>query len=165
MAAGRAGDPRLAGWREAYGQADGDRQVEGWDFRQHRAVTSDSSHLWHIHLSESREHVQSYANKEALLSVLRGEPLANWQARRPAGPSAPPWPGRLLTLTSPRMRGDDVRRWQQRMRDRGWRIDVDGIYGPQSAGIARQFQREKGLQVDGIVGPRTWAAAWTAPIT
>lgn len=167
--AGKARDPRLSGWREAYGQADADRQVEGWDFRYNKAVTSDDSHLWHIHLSESREHIGSKVNKEALLSVLKGEPLADWQARtnppKPA-PAFPPWPGRHLSYRNGRTTiGRDVRTWQARMRQRGWRIDVDGQYGPKSAEVARKFQREKHLQVDGIVGPKTWAAAWTAPIT
>jgi len=59
----------------------------------------------------------------------------------------------------------NVRTWQQRMRDRGWSITADGQYGPQSEGVARQFQAEKGLGVDGLVGPQTWAMAWTAPVT
>lgn len=60
---------------------------------------------------------------------------------------------------------EDFRRWQQRMKDRGWGITADGIYGPQSAGVAHAFQVEKGLLPDSLVGPVTWAAAWTAPIT
>jgi hypothetical protein len=71
-------DPRLDGWREFYGQTDSDSSVEGWDFRYDEAVTSDSSHLWHIHLSEDRDKVTSRANKEALLSVLRGETVEQW---------------------------------------------------------------------------------------
>jgi hypothetical protein len=71
-------DPRLDGWREFYGQADADSYVEGWDCRYGYAVTSDSSHLWHIHISENRDQSTSKANKEALLSVLRGEALADW---------------------------------------------------------------------------------------
>jgi peptidoglycan hydrolase-like protein with peptidoglycan-binding domain len=55
--------------------------------------------------------------------------------------------------------------WQQRMKDRGWNISVDGIYGPQSAGVAYAFQVEKGLTPDSKVGPITWAAAWTEPVT
>lgn len=84
----------------------------------------------------------------------------------PAG-AAPPFPGRLLRYTpgKPLMSGADVRRWQQRMRDRGWRIAVDGDYGPDSAAVAIAFQREKGLHADGVVGPDTWRAAWTAPRT
>ena len=67
-------DPRLDGWREFYGNADDDSYVEGWDIRYGCAATSDSSHLWHIHLSENRDQTTSYDNKKALLSVLRGEP-------------------------------------------------------------------------------------------
>jgi peptidoglycan hydrolase-like protein with peptidoglycan-binding domain len=80
-------------------------------------------------------------------------------------PAAPPWPGRYLMVQSPLMAGDDVRQWQQRMADRGWRIAVDGIYGEQSRRVCVAFQQEKGLAVDGVVGPVTWTTAWTAPIT
>jgi peptidoglycan hydrolase-like protein with peptidoglycan-binding domain len=68
-------------------------------------------------------------------------------------------------VQSPLMVGDDVRQWQQRMADRGWRIAVDGIYGEQSRRVCVAFQQEKGLAVDGVVGPVTWTTAWTAPIT
>ncbi|KAB2384622.1 peptidoglycan-binding protein [Actinomadura montaniterrae] len=63
------------------------------------------------------------------------------------------------------MRGDDVRTWQARMKARGWSIAVDGAYGPASEEVCRAFQREKGLGVDGVVGPATWRAAWDAPVT
>lgn len=63
--------------------------------------------------------------------------------------------------------------WQQRMKDRGWTISVDGHYGineatlnqGQSPAVCHAFQQEKGLSADYLVGPKTWAAAWTAPIT
>jgi hypothetical protein len=32
---------------------------------------------------------------------------------------------------------------------------VDGIYGPATTGVVREFQRRAGLQVDGIAGPQT----------
>lgn len=59
------------------------------------------------------------------------------------------------------------------MKDRGWTITVDGIYGPmgattptgETADIAKAFQLEKGLVPDGLIGPKTWDMAWTAPIT
>ncbi|WP_405016424.1 peptidoglycan-binding protein [Kitasatospora sp. NBC_00070] len=84
--------------------------------------------------------------------------------RPPAPPadSGPPFPGRTLRNYT---QGEDVRTWQARMRQRGWSIDVDGKFGPASAAVARQFQAEKGLTADGLVGPLTWRAAWAAPIT
>ncbi|MCU0523436.1 MAG: peptidoglycan-binding protein [Elainella sp. Prado103] len=63
-------------------------------------------------------------------------------------------PGQELSYNS------DVERWQQRMRDRGWNIEVDGYYGEQSTEVARQFQAEKGLVADGVVGERTWEEAF-----
>lgn len=62
-------------------------------------------------------------------------------------------------------KGTFVRQFQQRLRDRGWNISVDGDFGPKTEAIVRQFQAEKGLGVDGLVGPKTWNAIWNAPIT
>lgn len=78
--------------------------------------------------------------------------------------SAPKWPGRYITQP-PMMSGSDVRTWQTRMRARGWDLAADGVYGPASEDVCRAFQKEKGLEVDGIVGPATWKAAWAAPVT
>uniref|UniRef100_UPI002AD232AC peptidoglycan-binding domain-containing protein n=1 Tax=Frankia sp. Cr1 TaxID=3073931 RepID=UPI002AD232AC len=58
-----------------------------------------------------------------------------------------------------------ITQWQGQMRARGWAIDVDGQFGPRTATVTWAFQAEKGLAVDGRVGPVTWAAAWTAALT
>jgi len=58
-----------------------------------------------------------------------------------------------------------IKKWQQKMKDRGWTISVDGIYGSQSQGVCKQFQSEKGLSADGLCGPKTWNATWEAPVT
>jgi hypothetical protein len=54
---------------------------------------------------------------------------------------------------------------QARLAARGWTITVDGFFGRQTDTVVRQFQKEKHLTVDGIAGPITWSALWTAPIT
>jgi hypothetical protein len=53
-----------------------------------------------------------------------------------------------------------VRQVQQRLVERGETLAVDGYFGPQTAGAVRTFQSRTGLEVDGLVGPRTWAALW-----
>ena len=48
---------------------------------------------------------------------------------------------------------------------RGWRITPDGLWGSETERVVRGFQAEKGLELDGAVGPSTWAAAWSSPIS
>jgi peptidoglycan hydrolase-like protein with peptidoglycan-binding domain len=83
----------------------------------------------------------------------------------PAPGPAPAWPGRYLLLSDPMMHGGDVQQWQTQMAERGWKIGVDGWYGLESLSVCKSFQAEKGIKVDGVVGPQTWNAAWAAPIT
>lgn len=71
----------------------------------------------------------------------------------------PPFPG----ITREGMRSGVSRAYQQRLKDRGWNIVVDGKHGPATTAILRKFQAEKGLQADGVGGENTWNALWTAP--
>jgi peptidoglycan hydrolase-like protein with peptidoglycan-binding domain len=104
LAAGRANDPRTYAMREFFGNADGDRDVEGWDFVRDEASSSDSSHLWHIHISVRRAYVNDKQAIDAILSILRGEALLVWQKRwgiapTPTVPAKPaPKPGDTYTV-------------------------------------------------------------------
>ena len=57
-------------------------------------------------------------------------------------------------------KGNAVRELQGRLNARGAspRLNVDGDFGPKTDAAVRRFQSSRGLVVDGIVGPRTWAA-------
>jgi hypothetical protein len=85
-------------------------------------------------------------------------------APTPTSTLAPPFPGRNLRQP-PVMTGEDIHRWQAQMAHRGWRIEVSGAYDAASDHVCRQFQAEKGLGVDGVVGAKTWKATWSAPVT
>ena len=91
LASGRdPNDERGNYLRSFFGNVDTDREVEGWDFQRVRPSTSDSSHLWHIHLSFSRATVGDMKAMRAVLSILAGEPVGAWRARevgRIAGPT------------------------------------------------------------------------------
>lgn len=55
--------------REWYGNVDGDQYVDGWDLLADRAATSDSSHLWHLHMSFLRGHAgDDHSNLFAILT-------------------------------------------------------------------------------------------------
>ena len=64
-----------------------------------------------------------------------------------------PWP-----LVRQGDRDHPVRTLQWLLRARGHSVDVDGIFGPLTDAAVRAFQQERGLAVDGIVGPNTWGA-------
>ncbi|WP_051740391.1 peptidoglycan-binding protein [Kitasatospora sp. MBT66] len=79
---------------------------------------------------------------------------------KPPTSGIPAFPGRFLKLTRPYMTGEDVRTFQARLKERTWQIDADGSFGPATDSITRQFQARHGLEVDGVVGPATWAEAF-----
>lgn len=123
----------------------------GHHYNRKRGFAQESSSDQHGHVSIMSDHIDASIGSNPFTA--------------PTGPAAPAWPGRTFILRSPQMTGSDIRQWQQRMHDRGWTIGVDGMYGPESKSKCLAFQREKGLRVDGEVGPITWAATWTAPVT
>jgi GH25 family lysozyme M1 (1,4-beta-N-acetylmuramidase) len=77
-----------------------------------------------------------------------------------ATPLATPVPvdGRVLSLQTPYLVGDDVRAVQQALSATGFEVTADGVFGFQTDAAVRQFQQVHGLAVDGIVGPETRAA-------
>jgi peptidoglycan hydrolase-like protein with peptidoglycan-binding domain len=60
---------------------------------------------------------------------------------------------------------EGLRLWQRQMVHRGWTLNVNGQFNEDDDRVTRQFQREKGLGVDGKVGLQTWNAAWNLRIT
>jgi hypothetical protein len=89
------------------------------------------------------------------------------------GPTTPPafdaqaLPGKALDAALVDAARPDVKLWQERMRARGWDIEVDGFFGPKSAAIAAAFAREKSIASGalGIVDADMWNAAWELPVT
>lgn len=51
-----------------------------------------------------------------------------------------------------------VRLLQRALRVHGVNTEVNGLYGPGVTFAVKNFQREKGLRTDGVVGPQTWNA-------
>lgn len=63
---------------------------------------------------------------------------------------------RELYYTNPMMRGDDVEILQETLNNKGYNCgDADGIFGKKTDIAVRNFQSDKGLTVDGIVGRKT----------
>ena len=58
----------------------------------------------------------------------------------------------LKLIPKPRMSGNDVVELQTLLKQRGYALDVDGIFGTGTDAAVKAFQHDKGLTVDGIVG-------------
>jgi lysozyme len=65
---------------------------------------------------------------------------------------APTLSPRTLKLTDNLMKGDDVRRVQEALKNAGIVIKADGFFGKDTAQAIKQFQEKHGLTVDGMVG-------------
>jgi hypothetical protein len=75
MAAMQAG--LLDGVLAIYCNVDGDQVVDGWDNVRDRAATSDSSHLWHWHLTLDRRRCADRQLMERIVAIALGDP---WEA-------------------------------------------------------------------------------------
>lgn len=54
--------------------------------------------------------------------------------------------------------GSDVRYLQENLNKAGYNLSVDGIFGPLTLNAVKDFQKTSGLAVDGLAGPKTFAA-------
>ena len=61
----------------------------------------------------------------------------------------------------PTYNGYFVRNIQVALKGAGISVKIDGVYGSATRTAVRTFQSKKGLTVDGVVGPQTWAAMET----
>lgn len=177
--AGAAGDHRLTGG----GYVIFNRRITKPDFSGWANYTGSNPHIKHVHTSFSRN--QAGFDDPSPWAFLGGiAPPPPPPGGAPAFPLPPgfyfgPRSGPRESISGMARDGSDrqwrpaLQKFQQRMLDRGWkmpRFGADGMYGEtlqdsEVGQVVLAFQREKGLGVDGLIGPQTWAAAWTAPIT
>ena len=74
-------------------------------------------------------------------------------------PSAPAAPTRPVLARG--AKSDDVSELQRRLKAAGASVDIDGDFGPRTQAAVQAFQQQRGLTVDGVVGPETWKALTT----
>lgn len=59
----------------------------------------------------------------------------------------------ILRLQDPYMQGEQVQATQEALTRYGFEVRIDGIYGPKTKAAVKEFQEQRNLNIDGIVGP------------
>ena len=76
----------------------------------------------------------------------------------PGGTAVPGWPGKVF---APGVCDPALGKWQLRMNRYGYGFTGTGCYGAKTATAVLDLQRANGIKTSGLLGPKTWAAAWT----
>lgn len=98
--------------REWYGNVDGNQVVDGWDDVIHRAASSDSSHLWHLHISFYRSRANDdHSNLLAVLTQQGGDDMETFVITDGSG-AAGVW-YETLGVHEMAQNGDQIARWQR----------------------------------------------------
>lgn len=73
--------------------------------------------------------------------------------------TAPIWPGTYI-CGSNNMSAPDREVWAAEAQRKGYAVTSDGACSSSNQGYIRRLQADRGIQVDGVVGPQTWAATF-----
>jgi hypothetical protein len=139
------------------------KAVQRW---KRRKYTGANKHGKHVHWQsdgdvERKPMVGGLADTDEVIDAIN-HPAASKSATVPAWPHKPDF---SFGPEHERNAYSTVYKAQARLRARGWRITVDGHYGPKTVRIVKLFQAEKKLSADGRLGPNTWRALWATPVT
>lgn len=126
-----------------------------------------------------------YGDRTVFDAYAGGKPNPNPPKPAPPSTAIPAYPlpsgyyigperGPVKSVSGWHGNADAVRQFQQRLKDRGWDIQVDSKYGhvgdtawdqSETGRIIHAYQEQKGLVTDGLGGINTWVSLWRDPIT
>lgn len=108
-----------------------------------------AGHLGHVHAPYNLHTDPGYGFRIDLV-------LANGQ------PAPSPRPPQNHPLVRKGDKGETVHHLQSALRGLGYKIAADGDFGLKTERAVKDFQARHHLSVDGVVGPKSWAAIHTA---
>ncbi len=116
---------------------------------------------FHGHCEVSAKSCPVFAYREVLGLDEHGS-LTFASSTSPSSSDASATPPAAAATAEPLLRlmarGPDVLRLQAMLSRAGHSLEEDGIFGQDTLTALKAFQQAQNLTVDGIVGPRTWAA-------
>lgn len=141
------------------------RDVGNWQRRPYHGVNPHDHHVhWQSRNSMEKVAVNADVLGDSVVSAINN-PLRLVAHTTSTAPKWAAGSGDAYDVSDAGKYIAGVEKAQRRLRERGWKITVDGHYGPGTERIVKAFQKEKGLKADGKLGPKTWASLWATPIT
>ncbi|MGH1418699.1 MAG: peptidoglycan-binding domain-containing protein [Hyphomicrobiaceae bacterium] len=125
----------LLAWRKAVREKVGD-EYQAWRRAEDRTVQC--------------EQVKLENGKKRWICIRKARPCA--------GGNVATGGEEKFTFTRPLQRGskgEDVKALQKLLNDQGYELEVDGNFGRGTRAAVRAYQKEKGLEVDGVAGTAT----------
>lgn len=61
-------------------------------------------------------------------------------------------PTRTLQLKSNRMIGEDIKWLQYQLNEKGYNLEIDGVFGPATKAATADYQKRRNIAVDGVCG-------------
>ena len=124
-----------------------------------RYTGAGHDHWSHISWYRSKANQRPYLWRPAPAPPKPPAPKPVPPAPKPV-PGRPKYPGRVMRHSAKPTYDAQLKLWQTRMRASGWTVTPDGFFGARTQALVKDFQRNKNLKVDGLIGPATWNAAW-----
>ena len=107
-------------------------------------------------------HIETNADSWGKTAAVASRKIVTLEVGKPApkpAAAAGTFPGRTLKKGST---GDAVKQLQTQLNVRGFKVgNADGKFGPVTDSGVRAFQEKHAKPVDGLVGPKTWAALFS----
>ncbi len=129
--------------------------VPGSQLQQWKKYKGPSAHRHHAHISVNSDPKLYDDTKAWQISTAPSSQipaLHNSESTTGGNPSEQTAPSKLLKRGS---KGAEVKALQTALNVRGYKLKVDGDFGPSTERAVRSFQNTKGLRPDGIAGKVT----------
>ncbi len=165
----KARDPRLK-YLNAWNGWDGEGSAGRYECDDWDVGTSSADHKWHMHFEIHRAYVENMTAMRAILSVAKGETLAEYQGRKQDPVKVTPKPVTVkpkdndntkvefVADLSVGSKGSAVKNLQaglNRVFPKYSKLKVDGDFGELTRKVVVEYQDRSDLDTDGIVGVET----------
>ncbi|MFD4861636.1 L,D-transpeptidase family protein [Streptomyces atratus] len=159
--ASSSGDPAASAARSAAPAAPASRNQQQWPTLRTGAQGSAVTALQQ--LLTAHGHSLTADGSFGGLTAAAVQAFQTEQGLQADGVVGPDTWNALTTTLRTGSQGDAVTALQQLLTAHGHSLTADGSFGGLTAAAVQAFQKNQGLQADGVAGPATWKALVTAP--